>query len=197
MLEDSAFDVAALLSFEFAEEFGFEEGKAFVGGNTILSPSGFLNDTTIAYTPTGTGGASTIPSPDPLIDLFHALKPPYRANGTWAMNTNTLSTIRKLKDGQGRYLINIAGIDNTPVTTLLGRPVIEMVDMPDIGAGTTPIVFGDFGNGYRIFDRISLSILRDPYSQATNGMTRFHGRRRVAGGVGKSEALRKLIVATS
>jgi HK97 family phage major capsid protein len=102
-----------------------------------------------------------------------------------------------LKDGQGRYIINIAGIDNTPVTTLLGRPVIEMVDMPDIGANTTPIVFGDFSNGYRIFDRVSLSILRDPYSQATNGMTRFHGRRRVAGGVGKSEALRKLKIATS
>lgn len=197
MLEDSALDIAALLSFEFAEEFGHEEGAAFVGGNTILSPSGFMNDTTIAYTPTGTGGASTIPSADPLVDLFHGIKPPYRANAIWAMNTNTLSVIRKLKDGQGRYFVNIAGIDNTPVTTLLGRPVIEMVDMPDIGANTTPIIFGDFSNGYRIFDRISLSILRDPYSQATNGMTRFHGRRRVAGGVGKAEALRKLKVATS
>jgi HK97 family phage major capsid protein len=196
-LEDSAFDISALLSFEFAEEFGFEEGKAFVGGNTVLSPSGFMNDTTIAYTPTGTGGASIIPSADCLVDLFHGIKPPYRANAIWAMNTTTLGAIRKLKDGQGRYIINIAGIDNTPVTTLLGRPVVEMVDMPDIGANNTPIIFGDFSNGYRIFDRISLSILRDPYSQATNGMVRFHGRRRVAGGVAKSEALRKLKVATS
>lgn len=60
-----------------------------------------------------------------------------------------------------------------------------------------PIIFGDFSQGYRIFDRVALSILRDPYSQATKGMTRFHGRRRVAGGVGKAEAIRKLKIATS
>jgi HK97 family phage major capsid protein len=198
MLEDSAFDVPALLSFEFAEEFGHEEGAAFVGGASQLSPAGFMNDTTIAYTPSG--GASNFASSNPadaLIDLFHALKPPYRANGIWAMNSTTLGTIRKFKDGQGRYFVNIAGIDNVPVTTLLGRPVVEMVDMPDIGANASPIIFGDFSQGYRIFDRVSLSILRDPYSQATNGMTRFLGRRRVAGGVGKAEALRKLKIATS
>src|SRR3981189_1021703 len=113
------------------------------------------------------------------------------------MNTATLGIIRKFKDGQGRYLVNIEGLDNTPVTTILGRPVIEMPDMPDVGANASPVIFGDFTHGYRIFDRISLSILRDPYSQATNGMTPFHGRRRVAGAVGKSEALRKLKIATS
>jgi HK97 family phage major capsid protein len=80
---------------------------------------------------------------------------------------------------------------------LLGRPVVEMPDMPDIAGGAYPVVFGDFMNAYRIFDRVSLSILRDPYSQATNGMTRFHGRRRVAGGVAKAEAIRKLKIATS
>jgi HK97 family phage major capsid protein len=198
MLEDSAFDVPSLLSFEFAEEFGFEEGKAFVGGASQLSPAGFMNDTTIAYTPSG--GASNFATSNPadaLVDLFHGIKPPYRANAIWAMNTTTLGIVRKFKDGQGRYLINIAGLDNTPVTTLLGRPVVEMPDMPDVGANAFPIIFGDFSQGYRVFDRVSLSILRDPYSQATNGMTRFHGRRRVAGGVGKAEALRKLKIATS
>jgi HK97 family phage major capsid protein len=198
MLEDSAFDVPALLSFEFAEEFGFEEGKAFVGGSSQLSPAGFMNDTTIAYTPSGAASnfAATNPA-DALIDLFHGIKAPYRTDGAWGMNTTTLGVIRKFKDNQGRYLVNLAGLDNTPVTTILGQPVIEMPDMPDIGANTFPVIFGNFSMGYRIFDRVSLSILRDPYSQATNGMTRFHGRRRVAGGVGKAEALRKLKIAVS
>lgn len=198
MLEDSAFDINALLAFEFGEEFGFEEGKAFVGGASTVSPVGFLNDTTIAYTPSG--GASDFASSNPadaLIDLFHGIKTPYRANAVWGMNSTTLGKIRKFKDGQGRYLVNIAGLDNTPVTTILGRPVVEMVDMPDVGANATPVIFGDFANGYRIFDRVSLEILRDPFTQRTNGMTRFHGRRRVAGGVGKSEALRLLKIATS
>jgi HK97 family phage major capsid protein len=198
MLEDSTFDIGALLSFEFGEEFGYEEGKAFVGGASQLAPAGFLSDTTIGYT--ASGGATNFAASNPadaLIDLFHAIKVPYRANGAWMMNSTTLGTVRKFKDSQGRYLVNIAGLDNTPVTTILGRPVIEAPDMPDVGANTSPIVFGDFSQGYRIFDRVSLSILRDPYSQATNGMTRFHGRRRVAGGVGKSEALRRLKIATS
>ncbi len=194
MLEDSDFDVASLLSFEFAEEFGYEEGKAFVNGASAIQPSGFMQDAGLSYTP---GGNATAINADGLVDLYHAVKTPYRANGVWAMNSNTLGVVRKLKDGQGNYLLSQSGIANTPITTILGRPVIEMPDMPDIAGNSFPVAFGDFGQGYRIFDRISLSILRDPFSQATNGFTRFHGRRRVAGGVGKAEAIRKLKISTT
>lgn len=193
MLEDGTFDVASLLSFEFGEEFGYEEGKAFVNGASALQPSGFMQDAGISFT---VSGAATVPTADGLLDLYHAVKTPYRANSVWGMNSATLGYVRKLKDGQGNYLLSQSGIANVPITTILGRPVIEMPDMPDIGPGNFPIIFGDFSQGYRIFDRVSLSILRDPYSQATNGMTRFHGRRRVAGGVGKAEALRKVKCST-
>lgn len=194
MIEDSAFDVASLLAFEFAEEFGVAEGTAFVNGASVLSPSGFMQDSGLSYTP-GTD-ASAIKA-DGLIDLYHAIKAPYRGNAVWGMNATTLGTIRKLKDGNSNYLVYMAGINNAPVTTILGRPVVEMPDMPDVAGNAYPVIFGDFSQGYSIFDRISLSILRDPYSQATNGMTRFHGRRRVAAGVGKAEAIRKLKIATS
>jgi HK97 family phage major capsid protein len=194
MLEDSQFDVGQLLAFEFAEEFGVLEGAAFVNGASQLSPSGFMQDAGVAYTP-GTDASNV--KGDGLIDLYHAIKAPYRATAVWGMNSATLGSIRKLKDTNGNYMVAMAGLNNTPVTTLLGRPIVEMPDMPDVGAGAFPIVFGDFAQGYRIFDRVALSILRDPYSQATNGMTRFHGRRRVAGGVGKAEAIRKLKIATS
>jgi HK97 family phage major capsid protein len=109
------------------------------------------------------------------------------------MNSQTLGTIRKLKDGStGTFLLMTSGLGNSPSTTLLGRPVIECPDMPDIAGNAYPVAFGDFSQGYRIFDRLAISVLRDPYSVATNGLTRFHARRRVAGGVAKSEALRKL-----
>ncbi|PSO30214.1 phage major capsid protein [Bradyrhizobium sp. MOS002] len=194
MLEDSAFDIGQLLAFEFGEEFGYLEGVAFVNGASQLSPSGFMQDANVTYTP---GTDASLVKGDGLIDLYHAIKAPYRVNGTWGMNSTTLGAIRKLKDTNGNYMVAMAGLNNTPVTTLLGRPIVEMPDMPDIAGNAYPIIFGDFQQGYRIFDRISLSILRDPYSQATNGMTRFHGRRRVAGGVGKAEAIRKLKIATS
>ena len=195
LLEDSAFNITAEVAFEFAEEFGRAEGEAFVLGNGALEPTGFLTDTTVPVlnsghaTGLGSGGA------DVLLDLYGALPTPYRGNAVWAMNSNTMGALRKLKDTTGAYILAPAGINGAPSTTILGRPVVEMPDMPDIGAGAVPIVFGDFLRGYRIFDRIALSVLRDPYTQATRGITRFHGKRRVGAGVGRPDALRKLRIA--
>ncbi len=90
-----------------------------------------------------------------------------------------------------------AGLAAGQPETILGRPAVEAVDMPDIAANAYPVVFGDFASAYRIYDRIALSLLRDPYTQATNGLTRFHARRRVGGRVVRAEAIRKLKIATS
>jgi HK97 family phage major capsid protein len=69
--------------------------------------------------------------------------------------------------------------------------------MPSLGAGAISIALGDFKQGYRIVDRVSLDVLRDPYSQATASNVRFHARRRVGGGVTKAEAIRLLACAAS
>lgn len=195
MLEDSALDIAAELSFDFAEEFGKAEGTAFLTGSGSLKPAGIMNDAGLAHTISGHASQVTA---DGIIQAYHDLPSAYRANGVWLMNSNTVATVRKLKDSvTGAYLLLTGGIAGAPATTLLGRPVLECPDMDDIGAGKFPIVFGDFGQGYRIFDRVALSVLRDPYSQAANGMTRFHARRRLAAGVAKTEALRKIKIAAS
>ena len=68
----------------------------------------------------------------------------------------------------------------------------EITDMPDEGADTFPIAFGDFRRAYLIVDRINLSILRDPFTQGTSGTIRFIARRRVGGQVVLAEAIRKL-----
>ncbi len=69
--------------------------------------------------------------------------------------------------------------------------MIEMPDLADIGAGTRPVVFGDFSN-FRIYDRVALSLLRNPYTLADKGLVRFHARRRVGAGVTRTEAFRFL-----
>jgi HK97 family phage major capsid protein len=73
---------------------------------------------------------------------------------------------------------------------------MEMVDMPDIGDGNYPIIYGDF-SAYRIVDRLSLSILSDPYTQARKGVTRIHATRRTGGRVLQAARFRKLKTATS
>lgn len=191
LLEDSAFDIGALLAFEFGEEFGSKEGAAFVAGNGVKKPMGYMNDTGLDFTKSGHASQITA---DGLIDLYYALPTPYRVGAVWMMNSATTATVRKLKDGNGNYLWSDGYKADTP-PTILGRPVVEAPDMPKVEASAFPIAFGDFSAGYRIFDRVPLSILRDPFTVATKGMTRFHGRRRVAGGVGKAEAIRKLKIA--
>ncbi|TWB22143.1 HK97 family phage prohead protease/HK97 family phage major capsid protein,TIGR01554 [Nitrospirillum amazonense] len=194
LLEDAAVDVAAELASEFAEAFGVTESQAFVNGDGALKPMGFMADPNLSYTP---GGDASAVKADGLIDLFHALKPAYRQNGVWLMNSTTLAAVRKLKDSQGRYLVDIGGMANAPSTLLLGRPVVEAVDMPDVAGGAFPIAFGDFGIGFSVYDRVALSIVRDDFTQRTKGRVRFHGRRRVAAGVRRPEAIRKLKIATS
>ena len=193
LLEDAAVDVGAEVAFDIAEEFGRAEGAAFVSGNGVKKPLGFMSDTNLSYTP---GTDASLIKADGLIDLFYAIKPFYRQRGVFLMNGSTLAAIRKLKDGQGQYLWQ-PGLAAGQPETILGRPAVEAVDMPDIAGNAYPVAFGDFSTGFRIYDRISLSLIRDPYTQATIGLTRFHARRRVGARVVRAESIRKLKIATS
>jgi HK97 family phage major capsid protein len=195
LLEDSALDLSAELAFDAAEEFGRLEGAAFIKGTGVGQPSGILADAAITTGAKVTGAAATLGTApaDLLIDMFYSLKAFYRANATWGMNGTTLAAIRKLKDSTGQFLWQ-PSIQAGQPETLLGRPIMELPDMDDVAAGKFPIVLGDFGQGYRIVDRIALSALRDPFTQAVNSQTRFHWRRRVGGAVVKAEAIKALKV---
>jgi HK97 family phage major capsid protein len=193
LLEDSVQNVEAELSIALSEDFGKKEGTAFVNGTGNKMPRGVMVHPDVTYQP---NGSTTVLSADSLIDLMYSLAPAYRNSGAWMLNSTSVATIRKLKDTVGQYLWQPGLIAGQPAT-ILGRPVIEAVDMPDIAAGNFPIVFGDFNMGYRIYDRVSLTMLRDPFTQAKNSLVRFHARRRVGGDVVRPEALRKLKMAAS
>lgn len=191
LLEDSAFNIEGELAHDFGEEFGRLESAAFIAGDGDDKPSGILLDTGIETLEAATAAAFTA---DLLIDLFHALPSFYAANGTWAMNRATMGKIRKMKDSQGHYLWQDSIAAGNPAT-ILGRPVIEFPDMPDVDAENIPLLFGDFAKAFRIFDRTAISVLRDPYSVQTNGQTRFHARKRVGAAVSKAEALKSISIA--
>lgn len=193
LLEDAAVDIASELSFDFAEEFGRIEGAAFVNGDGIKKPLGIMADPGVPYV--ANGNATTI-QPDGLLALMYALPAYYRNRGEWILNGASIAKVRSLKDAQGRYLWQESLADGQPAT-LMGRPVVEAPDMADVASGAFPIAYGDIGTGFRIFDRVGLSVLRDPYTQQTNGIVRFHARRRVGAGVVVPQAIRKLKMATS
>jgi len=184
LLEDNAYNLEAELQSDLAESFAITEGSAFVTGTGTGQPMGLLTSTQIQTVTAATLTADTV------IDLFYSLPSFHAQNGTFVMNRNTLAAVRKLKDSNGAYIWQESIRDGQPAT-LLGRPVVEAVDMPDPAKNNTPIIFGDL-SGYRIMDRIGFEILVDPYTLATKGMTRFHARRRVGADVTNPDRLKKL-----
>ena len=191
LLEDNAYNLEGELLSDFAESFGKTEGLAFVKGTGVGQPVGIMTSTAIAEIKTGV--AANFPATNPadvLIKMYHKIATTYAQSGVWMMNRNTLAIVRQWKDGNGRYLV-LDPISEGAPSTLLGRPVVEMFDMDDIGAGNAPILFGDM-SGYRIVDRVGLSTLRDAYTLATNGQVRFHARKRVGADVTHPDRFIKL-----
>lgn len=161
LLEDNAYNLEGELLADFAESFAKTEGLAFVKGTGAGQPFGIMSASGIAELKTGV--AANFPAANPadvLIAMYHKIATTYAQSGVWMMNRNTLALVRQWKDGNGRYLV-LDPITAGAPSTLLGRPVVEMPDMDDIGAGTAPILFGDM-QGYRIIDRVGLTTLRDP-----------------------------------
>jgi HK97 family phage major capsid protein len=206
LLDDSGFDVGEWLTRSIADEFAQQEGAAFVSGDGVNKPLGFLAlDTstdaddarafgTLQYT--ASGGASGFASSDPsdaLIDLVYSLKSAYRLGAVWVMNALTQATVRKFKDGQGNYLWERSTQAGQP-PMLLGYPVIECPDMPDVGANAFAIAFGNFARAYVVTDRVT-RILRDPFT--SKPYVNFYATKRVGGGTTDSDAIKLLKIATS
>jgi HK97 family phage major capsid protein len=207
MLDDAAFDVEAWLSSEIATEFARAEGNAFVLGTGTNRPKGFLTfptastaDTvrpfgTLQYVPSGQAGAFATTNPqDKLVDLVQALRAPYRQGASWVMNSKTLATLRKFKTTDGAFLWQPSLIVGN-ADTLLGYPVIEAEDMPDVATDSLSIAFGNFQAGYIITERAETQILRDPYSNKP--FVYFYATKRVGGTVTNSEAIKVMKFAVS
>jgi len=201
MLDDAAFDIQTWLADEIAMEFARAEGAAFVSGSGTNQPRGFLNAATstagdatrtfgtLQHLVSGNAtGFDTSPELK-LIDLVHSLKAGHRQGASWVMNSKTLAQVRKLKAADGSFLWQPGLMEGQP-NRLLGYPVVEAEDMPDVGAGVCPIAFGNFRAGYLIAERSATSILRDPFTNKP--FVHFYATKRIGGQVLDSDAIKLL-----
>ena len=197
LLDDSFINLEEWIASEVEEAFAGQERAAFVNGDGDDKPRGFLDYDLVAegsyvwgkigYVATGTDGGFGATPVDKLIDLVYTPKTQYRQNARFVMNRKTVSAVRKLKDGDDRYIWepNDAG-----GSTLLGYPITEIEDMPDIATDSAAIAFGDFSRGYLIVDRAGVRVLRDPYSAKPYVL--FYVTKRVGGGVQNFDAIKAL-----
>lgn len=198
MLDDNSMSIENWLADEVAIEFSEQEGDAFINGNGVSKPRGILSydmvaNASYAWGKTGfikTGAAADFAATSPadsLIDLIHSLKRGYRQNGSFVLNDLTVAKIRKFKDVDGQYLWQPSLQVGAP-STLLGYAAETDDNMPDVGAGTFPIAFGDFKRAYLVIDRVGIRVLRDPFTSKPNVL--FYTTKRVGGGIQNFEAIK-------
>lgn len=201
MLDDVGFNLEAWLADEIATEFARAEGAAFVSGTGVNRPEGFLAGTkataedgvrafgTMQYIGTGSATGLGTALDTRLIDLIHALRPGHRQGAVFVMNSTTLAAVRKLKTADGAFLWQPGMVEGQP-NRLLGYPVIEAEDMPDVAGGAFPIAFGNFKNGYLIAERSATRVLRDPFTNKP--FVHFYATKRIGGKVLDSAAIKLL-----
>ncbi len=202
VLDDGGFDVAAWIESEIVTEFSRREGVAFLTGNGVKMPKGILDYDTVAnssfawgkigFVPTG--AVSTFTNPDVLIELQHALNSFYRNGAVFLMSDSTQEHIRKMKDGEGNYIWR-PGLEIGAPAVLLGKPVEIDDNMPSIGEGEFPVIFGNLREAYTIVDRTPVRVLRDPYTQRPYVL--FYATKRVGAAVTDYRAIKLLKVAST
>lgn len=210
VLEDSFFNVEAWLAAEVAREFSEQENQAFLDGNGTNKPVGILNglDTTAAYTAGDatrdfgkyqvikSGEAASLgATSDAVINLLRSVvlntKTGYLAGSKFMMNRATHNVLVDLKTTDGEYFLQ-RNITEAAASRIFGFEIVINDDMADIGAGNMPIIFGDFGAGYQVVDRVGVSMLRDPYS--AHGAVSFYTRKRVGSMLLNTEALKVIAI---
>ena len=217
-LDDIFFNVEAWLTESVSNEFAYREGLAVISGDGSNKPTGFLNGTpvtagdeasparafgTLQYIPTGAAAdfidpatSPSVVSPgDALMDLVYSIKAAYRRNAYFWMNKATLGKVRKMKDMDANY-IWAPGLTPGQPSQLLGYPINEAEGMPDVGANTFPIAFGDFNQAYEMIEIAGMRLTRDDNITA-KGFVLFYMRRRLGGKLVNDDALKVLKVAAS
>jgi HK97 family phage major capsid protein len=203
-LEDARIDMAADLIDEAAIAFSEGANAEYITGNGVGQARGILGYTnvhnssyawgSVGYIRSGKSGAFMSVAPaDRVVSLQHALKPQYRPGAAWLTNDATLGMMRQIKDGSGSYYLW------TPATEsfggkFLGSPVEVDDNMPDLGAGSYSLAFGNWARAYQIVNRAGTSLIRDNIT--SKGVTKFNLRKRFGAGVKNFEAFKVMAFVT-
>ena len=196
IIDDAAINIEAWLSEKISERFARAENEAFVIGDGVKKPRGFLDypngtdlTNSIERVLTGVNGdfAADPAGFDFMMDMAN-LKAPYLSNANWFMNRTTRTEARKLKTSDGAYLWQQSVAAGAPSTILGYSVAAAMEDMPAIATGSLSIAFGDMRSAYQIVDRLGIRVLRDPFTQ--KGKVLYFATKRTGGDLVNGEALK-------
>lgn len=158
LINNAGFDIVNYVVTKVADSIAqFLEGE-MINGTTKIE--GLLNGKQVV-----TAAGATAVTADDLIDLQLKVPQQYRGNGCFIMSPKTFAACAKLKDGQGQYLLN-KDITGAFGYTLLGRPVFESDNMPEVATKKAAVVFADLkGYATKISgDSAEITILQERFA---------------------------------
>lgn len=191
LLEDSAINIESWLANKVAERMGRFEGAAFVTGDGIGKPRGFLtyaSGTNWGQIEQINMGAAATLTADGFVDIKYHMMEQFLNTGTWLMNRLTVRDTMLLKTGMGDYIWKPSQIAADPSSSILGLPVRMSTSMPVVAANALSVVLADFREAYMIVDRLGITIQRDPYTRKP--FIEFYTRKRVGGDVINYDAIK-------
>ena len=155
LINNSQFDIVSFVTRKMAEAISlFLEKECLFGTDKKAEGLKGIKQTKVA-------ASSTAVTADELIDLQELIPDRYQANAYWIMSKNTRTAIRKLKDGQGNYLLN-KDANSRWGYTLFGKDVYISDAMPDMAAGKRAIFYGDYkGLAVKVSENINIEVLRE------------------------------------
>jgi HK97 family phage major capsid protein len=201
LLEDSSWNLEAWIQEKHNDKFSRVESTAFVTGDGVAKPQGFMTGTNKTSNPdvyardqigTLTAAGAAAITTDELVTLRGYLKKSYRGNAYWCFNRATEAYIRKLKDGQGNYIWQ-PSYQAGEADMLLGQRIAIMEDMADLATGALTVALADLRSSYQIVDRLGMAVLKDPYTLIP--YVSFYMRKRVGGGIKNWDAMKYLVQA--
>ena len=155
---NGSFSVVDFIVKQMAEEIAAFLEKELLNG-TDDKATGALSTTTVM-----TAASATAITADELIELQSKVKQAYQSGACWTMHPNTFTAIKKLKDGNNRYLLQDDVTGEFPYR-LLGKPVYLSDNMPVIAADAKSILYGDYsGLSVNMRENISIEVLREKYA---------------------------------
>lgn len=111
-----------------------------------------------------TAAAATAVTADELIDLQESIPDALQANCIWVMSRATRKAIRKLKDGDGNYLLNKDATSKWGYS-LFGHDVYVSQSMPDMAAGKRAVLYLDpTGLAVKAAENPSVQVLREKFA---------------------------------
>ncbi len=196
LLEDSAINIESWLANKIAERFGRFEGAAFVTGDGIGKPRGFLtypNGTNWGQVEQVNMGAAATLTADGFVNIKYHMREEFLNTGTWLMNRLAVRDAMYLKNGMGDYIWKPSMIATDPTSLILGLPVRMSTTMPVVAANALSVCLADFRSTYMIVDRLGITIQRDPYT--VKPFVEFYTRKRVGADIINYDSIKIGVIA--